>query len=366
MILSDQERRNALTSQCCLVGPNEITDFFTGHLPGLAVDLVCYSQVTLNEPHESPGALMVESAAAGRGAEEGIPPCATDGPGKREEMDGLDPQAAVPHGEKDQDCQMREGSSLGLAFRTEVQCIDAFSGSGDKLQHHQDCLGPTGAKLPNGNVEDVSHAGPRCDCGDLSNPNNCCSSGGDSRVFTNGELLSDGASVNIEKSPSPSTSFVLCASKPQSCHASQGMVADTHQGRDESSNAVSGCASRTLSSAVQREEDGGGQESGMFSESGFSEADFESRLHSLRTFSQSDFLSEPVPLGHQGGESCPGPDGQPHDNLTFMDVSLNSRNTYEISRRQSAPDNIPGGLSVASSDPALRQKNKSISEIFSR
>ncbi|KAI4893560.1 hypothetical protein NFI96_021352 [Prochilodus magdalenae] len=85
---------------------------------------------------------------------------------------------------------------------------------------------------------------------------------------------------------------------------------------------------------------------------------------SLQTFYQSDFLSEHLQSSHE--QSCPGSDGQQHSNLMFTDVSLTSRNTYEISRRQSAPDNIPGVLSVASSDPSLKQRKQGISEIFGR
>ncbi|TRY59916.1 hypothetical protein DNTS_013440 [Danionella cerebrum] len=84
---------------------------------------------------------------------------------------------------------------------------------------------------------------------------------------------------------------------------------------------------------------------------------------SLRTFSSSDFLNSTrlSPTDDQIFCSSDSPEG-----FRFMDVSLKSRNTYEISRRQSAPDNIPGELSVAAADVTLIQRKQGISDIFSR
>ncbi|MBN3304397.1 NOC3L protein, partial [Amia calva] len=52
-----------------------------------------------------------------------------------------------------------------------------------------------------------------------------------------------------------------------------------------------------------------------------------------------------------------------------MDVSLSSRNTFEVSRRQSAPDNLPEGLTLPAdptADQALKPKKLGISDFFSR
>ncbi|KAL6474745.1 hypothetical protein MHYP_G00157850 [Metynnis hypsauchen] len=286
---------------------------------------------------------MVESAAGGRGAEEGRLPYTADGPGKQEEMDRLDPQTVAPHGENDESCPMEEESRHGRASSGGVQSDEAFVWTEDE-QHRQGHAGPAIAKLPNGNVECVSCTASGCDSCDQAK---CCSLDRDGKVLVNGELFS----------------------KPQSHDATHDMGAVLHQNQDGSSSVrlASGCtSSSTLFSLVQREATSGDQESGMTSKNCSSEADSECTLHSLRTFSQSDFCSEPLPSNPEDRESCPGPNGQQEDNLTLMDVNLNSRNTYEISRRQSAPDNMPGVLTVASSDPSLKQKKQGLSEIFGR
>ncbi|XP_049320793.1 TBC1 domain family member 12 isoform X2 [Astyanax mexicanus] len=291
---------------------------------------------------------MVESAAGSRGAEEGKSPYAAHGPGKQEEMDGPDPQAAVLHGQKEQDCLTER--EIRQSSRGE-QCDVAFAQSGDELQPQQKQL----SLHHNGNMGYILSTVSPCEACDQSNSAGCCSSDRDGKVVANGELQ-----VDSDGLPAPSTSSVSSSSKSQSHHT------DQHNDRDEPSNAGSECtSSRTLSSTLLQEVQEVNNE-GQDSEE-TSEAGPESRLYSLRTFSQSDLLTEPTPLSPEDTDSCPLPDGQQqHDSLTFMNVSLNSRNTYEINRRQSAPDNIPGGLSVAASDAALRQKKHGISEIFGR
>ncbi|KAJ8264367.1 hypothetical protein GJAV_G00148330 [Gymnothorax javanicus] len=70
-----------------------------------------------------------------------------------------------------------------------------------------------------------------------------------------------------------------------------------------------------------------------------------------------------TPLSPEDGELF-GADGQ-HD-LRFMNVSLSSRNTFEASRRQSAPDNIPDGVNEESADQGLKSKKHGISDFFGR
>ncbi|XP_041117070.1 TBC1 domain family member 12-like isoform X2 [Polyodon spathula] len=60
-----------------------------------------------------------------------------------------------------------------------------------------------------------------------------------------------------------------------------------------------------------------------------------------------------------------------HDtnDVRFMDVNLSSRNTFEVSRRQSAPDHVPDGLTLAadaSSHQELKPKKLGITDFFSR
>ncbi|XP_041124629.1 TBC1 domain family member 12-like isoform X2 [Polyodon spathula] len=59
-----------------------------------------------------------------------------------------------------------------------------------------------------------------------------------------------------------------------------------------------------------------------------------------------------------------------HDtnDVMFMDVSLSSRNTFEVSRRQSAPDHVPDGLTLAA-DPShqeVKPKKLGITDFLSR
>uniref|UniRef100_A0A4W5MWW5 TBC1 domain family, member 12b n=1 Tax=Hucho hucho TaxID=62062 RepID=A0A4W5MWW5_9TELE len=66
----------------------------------------------------------------------------------------------------------------------------------------------------------------------------------------------------------------------------------------------------------------------------------------------------------EDGETFMELGAQGYSDLRFMDVSLSSRNTYESSRRQSAPGHI--GLSVDSSELALQSKRPGIAEYFGR
>ncbi|XP_029540512.1 TBC1 domain family member 12 isoform X1 [Oncorhynchus nerka] len=73
--------------------------------------------------------------------------------------------------------------------------------------------------------------------------------------------------------------------------------------------------------------------------------------------------------GDEDGETFAELGAQGHSDRRFMDVSLSSRNTFESSRRQSAPGDIPEGLSVVSADPselALQSKRPGIAEYFGR
>ncbi|XP_033882469.2 TBC1 domain family member 12-like isoform X3 [Acipenser ruthenus] len=57
------------------------------------------------------------------------------------------------------------------------------------------------------------------------------------------------------------------------------------------------------------------------------------------------------------------------NDVRFMDVNLSSRNTFEVSRRQSAPDHVPDGLTLAadhSSHQELKPKKLGITDFFSR
>ncbi|KAM9561535.1 TBC1 domain family member 12-like isoform 1-T1 [Salvelinus alpinus] len=104
------------------------------------------------------------------------------------------------------------------------------------------------------------------------------------------------------------------------------------------------------------------------STSGHSGGDPSSRLHpqSHKTTSLNYDPSSILSPGDEDedGETFVELGAQGYSDLRFMDVSLSSRNTYESSRRQSAPGHI--GLSVDSSELALQSKRPGIAEYFGR
>ncbi|XP_060795529.1 TBC1 domain family member 12 isoform X2 [Neoarius graeffei] len=169
-------------------------------------------------------------------------------------------------------------------------------------------------KLPNG------HVSCACDARDPSQNCSCPESGGE--AVPNGELLSD--------ADAPSTSSIWRASRPQR----GGGGGDDDDDDDPRSGHRSSSLSSSSSDAVNRT-----RESETVSNDCLSEAEPQC---------SSQTLSSP-----EDSESCPDP--------AFVDVNLSSRNTYEISRRQSAPDNV-----ADVTEPALRQKKHGISEIFGR
>ncbi|XP_017338933.1 TBC1 domain family member 12 isoform X1 [Ictalurus punctatus] len=167
-------------------------------------------------------------------------------------------------------------------------------------------------KLPNGHVSCLN-----CSCHESD------------EAVPNGELLSDAAASS---SAGLSTCSILCASRPHSGHV-------TPHNDDDADDADDALRSRHRS---------------LSSSSEAVDRTRESETASNDCLSEEDPCSSPRTLSSpEDGESGPDP--------AFVDVSLSSRNTYEISRRQSAPDNV---ADVA--EPALRQKKHGISEIFGR
>nr|XP_029484899.1 uncharacterized protein LOC115106373 [Oncorhynchus nerka] len=104
------------------------------------------------------------------------------------------------------------------------------------------------------------------------------------------------------------------------------------------------------------------------STSGHPGGDPSSRLHpqSRKTTSLNYEPSSILSPGDEDedGETFVELGAQGYSDLRFMDVSLSSRNTYESSRRQSAPGHI--GPSVDSSELALQSKRPGIAEYFGR
>ncbi|KAK3528748.1 hypothetical protein QTP70_011200 [Hemibagrus guttatus] len=255
--------------------------------------------VAVNGLAESPRELMVASAEEGRPT-----PSAAHVTDNRREMDGPDPQ---------EDNFRHSDGKDSRPTRDE----------GDQDRALPRYTGPTGpanqrtaTKLPNGHVSCV------CDARDPSGPCSCHDSG---EVLANGELMSD---ADAASSAAPSTSSPLCASRFQLGHASPQ--------DDEDEPSASGSGRRSSSSSSEA-----------------ADRTRESETASNDCLSEAEPCSSRTLSSPEDSESCPDP--------AFMDVSLGSSNTYEISRRQSAPDNV---ADVA--EPALRQKKHGISEIFGR
>ncbi|XP_058649596.1 TBC1 domain family member 12 isoform X3 [Onychostoma macrolepis] len=260
---------------------------------------------------DSPVKLMVEtSSSGGRGAEEGRPPPRIADVIDRQEniMQGMFSHTGTTQGEKGQ-----------LQSSQDHEAPESC----DKVQH-QTSNQPCGTKLPNGHAGHGTHEVSKQDpAGSYLNSEDSC-------VIANGELLADsrgGALDAIASAPPP-----------------QDAAEDRTTSSEDCSNAQNSAFNDTRSC---------------------SEGDPSTPKHSLRTFSSSTFLNtDSAPLSPDDDETFSTSDRP--DDLSFTDVSLKPRNTYEISRRQSAPDNIPGVLSVAVADLTLSQRKQGISEIFSR
>lgn len=238
-------------------------------------------------------------------AEEGrqTPSSAAHVTDNRGEMDGPDPQEDdFRHGDGNDSLPTRDANDQDCA-----------------LPRYTDPANQRAAiKLPNGHV--------RCVCDARDPTQNCSCAETAAELVPNGELVSDAA-----PSAAPSTSSILRALTPQSGHVSP----------QDDENEPSAWRSRQRSSSSSSEPVDRTRESESASNDCLSEA---------------EPCSSQTPSSPDDSESCPDP--------ALVDVSLGSRNTYEISRRQSAPDNVADVADVA--EPALRQKKHGISEMFGR
>ncbi|XP_073684556.1 TBC1 domain family member 12 isoform X2 [Garra rufa] len=265
---------------------------------------------------DSPVKLMVESSSSGgRGAEEGRPPRRIADVTDRQEniMQGMFSHTGTTQGEKGQ---------LQSSQDHEVP------ESCDKVQQ-QTSNQPCGTKLPNGHAGHCAREVTERDDPQSSHPAGSYLNSEDGHVIANGELSADsrgGAFAAEDRTTSL-----------EDCSNAQSLVF----------NDTTSCPEGVLSSERN------------------ASASPSTLKHSLRTFSSSTFLnSDSAHLSTDDDEIFSASDRP--DDLSFTDVSLKPRNTYEISRRQSAPDNIPGGLSVAVADLTLSQRKQGISDIFSR
>ncbi|XP_026133030.1 TBC1 domain family member 12 isoform X3 [Carassius auratus] len=160
--------------------------------------------------------------------------------------------------------------------------------------------------------------------------------------------LPNGHAVTERDRPKSSHPAGSCLNSEDDCVIANGeLLADSRGG------ALDAVASGAAEDRTTRSEDCSHAQNSAFNETRSC-----SEGLSLRTFASSTFLNtDSAPLS---------PDETFSSSDRPEDGSLKPRNTYEISRRQSAPDNIPGALSVAVADLTLSQRKQGISEIFSR
>lgn len=258
---------------------------------------------------------MVEtSSSGGRGAEEGRPPPRI--------ADFIDRQDNIMQG-------MFSHTGTTQEEKGQLHSSHEAPESCDKVQHPTSNQ-PCGTKLPNGHAGHGTHEVTEREDPKSSHPAGNYLNSEDNFVIANGELLADsrgGALDAVASAPPPQDAAEDRTTSSEDCSNSQ----------NSAFNDTSCC----------------------------SEGDPSTPKHSLRTFSSSTFLNtDSAPLSPDDDETFSTSDRP--DDLSFTDVSLKPRNTYEISRRQSAPDNIPGVLSVAVADLTLSQRKHGISEIFSR
>lgn len=285
---------------------------------------------------------MVESTSTGvRGAEESRPPphITDDVTDTRENiMQGIISNTDTSH---------RQRSQPHTAQDQDLLCSAA-----EKADYEQDCPGqdsstPHGTNLPNGHTEDEvpnsSHLSGSC-CNLTHDGVN-----GEVSADTRDSTLINNDDVGTESSPStPSSSQSNSHSEvtePPQDTCDNRATRSKHNSYPQNSVSNHSDVCRSSPDAEPYRNSPGCPSAAV--------------SHSLRTFSSSTHLSsESTSLSPDDGEIFLNSDKP--DGLTFMDVSLISRNTYEISRRQSAPDNIPAAISVAA------ERKHGMSEMFSR
>ncbi|XP_051959001.1 TBC1 domain family member 12-like isoform X2 [Xyrauchen texanus] len=251
----------------------------------------------------------------------------------------------------------RDESHLQCRQDHDLLCSGA-EGQSVEEQNQQECPGQSctsssGTQLPNGhashNVNEVPKSSQPAGCLDFNSKDN--------NVIANGELSEDARDLSDE---AISSGIHISTSLPSSHSEFSVTPHDVGKNRTVGSEHVSNPQSSVFEEAHGDETNSSPESEPCFNKNS-SDSQSAAMTHSLRTFSSSTFFNSDSRRSPDDDETFPTSDK--HDDLTFMDVTLNSRNTYEISRCQSAPDNIPDVLSVASTDLTRKQ---GISEIFSR
>ncbi|XP_036384567.1 TBC1 domain family member 12 isoform X1 [Megalops cyprinoides] len=386
---------DVLPSRCGGSGDRRMLDFVTDCLPGGIKDNCVISELcsdaTLNGFTESSGGLMVGSKAGG-GGREGTPSCSASVTAGQQEMNGmlLDGISQRAGGAESTPDSRDKGC---LKPETMLQCTALPSLSCDG-RHEQNCTctasPPVTVKLSNGDMDSVQQGayGSEYSVSEtVERPSFACKAPGasekEAKAANGGELIVNRADANLHCCPAD-TDAVTCnphikntPSSPAPCDTD---IEGTCRVREEpipgevqhttlvSDGVSSEPSARNSSSSPPQPEDSKshGSETESSSNEEHQSKGAPSRPLTLRTHPNStvSLSCDSTPLSPEDGDMF-GAEG--HHDLRFMDVSLSSRNTFEASRRQSAPDNIPDATGDSETcDQGLKPKKQGISDFFGR
>ncbi|XP_031417079.1 TBC1 domain family member 12 isoform X2 [Clupea harengus] len=332
---------------------------------------------SLNQVTESARQSMVESTAGGRGTSAGSPSGVADVADCQPDTDEAHPRdfsgtVGKPKCSTEQDMQKDTSNS-----KEELYGTSHLSPSCDGHEHQQICRcqasQPEPLTLRNGSMNGTKQLPPVSDsCSEFQREP--IEKVGNVKM-ANGEVMSTENREGSEAQSTQSLGTEACLSNPP---VENPLPFSVLQSSRTECRASASCTGEPLK-----------EDSDVFDDSYSSpsrqihgvdpvpsveltiESDTETtiRPQSLKSITNSThFLScDSTPLSPEKSNAFLRP-GVERD-LNFMDVNLNSRNTYEISRRQSAPDNMPGATSVPSpvaSDQMAKQKKQGISDFFGR
>ncbi|XP_061086101.1 TBC1 domain family member 12 isoform X2 [Conger conger] len=360
-----------LPSLCGGAGDRKMLDFVTDCLPSEIKDNCVISELCsdaiLNGFPESSGQLMVESNAGGGGIE-GTPSCSAGVSTGQQEMNGMLLLDGISQGAGDTDCYSKSEPEV------RPTAVSSFACDG---KHQQNCTctasPPATVKLPNWGGDCVRQGAYEPDSVPQTKDRPIVvSSSPDASEkeakSTNGGLLIVNTAVENVQTLAPNPQIKNVSLSPACC---KGASEESEPGKNTHTTLVNEgnvsdivssepSASNLSPSPSYHEDKRDDLENDVQQGKGAPARPLTLRTHPNNPVSLS---CDSTPLSPEDGEMF-GADGQ-HD-LRFMDVSLSSRNTFEASRRQSAPDNIPDGVNVESSDQGLKSKKHGISDFFGR
>ncbi|KAJ8365679.1 hypothetical protein SKAU_G00145100 [Synaphobranchus kaupii] len=353
-------------------GDRKMLDFVTDCLPSEIKDNCVISELCsdaiLNGFPESSGELMVGSKAGGGGIE-GTPSCSAGVIAGKQEMNGMLLLDGISQGTGDTDSNSHNLDGRYSKSEPEARptAVSSFTCDG---KHQENCTCTAsppayGAESDSVPAQTMDRPAFVSKTPDASEKEANATNGGLRIVNTAAEnvqtLEPDPQSKNVSLSPA------CCKGVGEESEPGTNTHTNTHTALVSAGNGSDIVASEPSASSLSPSTpypDGNKTESSP--NDGQRGKGAPCRPLTLRTHPNStvSLSCDSTPLSPEDGEMF-GADGQ-HD-LRFMDVSLSSRNTFEASRRQSAPDNIPDGVKVDSeSSDQGGLKSKKISDFFGR